>query len=202
MIKIITVPSNCICVKIGWNCLIQGKIITIRRRLKYIFLIVWKHELAQILYPVFLHFYLELVNKNQSKLASEFFDKFSKLQVAYHVNDLKQLKLITNKDQMDKSEFKDTISAGKYNIKLCEDSYRQLKDFVKVHEFKRLVEIIKNNMLLESKSLKLKLQKTVFLANFLNKSTMGSQEMWSSKCCMLVEFLVKPTQIVSNTSSF
>jgi len=109
----------------------------------------FRHELAQILYPVFLHFYLELVNKNQSKLASEFFDKFSKLQVAYHVNDLKQLKLITNKDQMDKSEFKDTISAGKYNIKLCEDSYRQLKDFVKVHEFKRLVEIIKNNMLLE-----------------------------------------------------
>jgi hypothetical protein len=41
--------------------------------------------------------------------ANEFFEKFSSYQVHYHAIDLKQLKLITNKDQLAKSEFKDTI---------------------------------------------------------------------------------------------
>lgn len=123
----------------------------------------YKHELAQVLYPIFLHFYLELINKNQIKLASEFYDKFASMQVSYHSIDLKQLKLITNKDQLDKSDFKDTIGSGKYNIKLCEDSYRLLKDFVKMRNFKRLVDIIKNNMLLESKS-----NIRIFLSEFLS----------------------------------
>jgi hypothetical protein len=32
-----------------------------------------KHELAQVLYPVFLHLYLELVNKNLNKLGKRHF---------------------------------------------------------------------------------------------------------------------------------
>ena len=91
------------------------------------------------------------MSKNQTDLAIQFFEKFAPLQTNYHKIDLKQLKLITNKEQLERSEFKDTIGCGKYNIKLCDDSYRFLKDFVRMKNFKKLVDIIKNNMLLESK---------------------------------------------------
>jgi hypothetical protein len=46
--------------------------------------------------------------------------------------------------------FSFTDRSGKYNIKLCEESYRLLKDFVRTRNFKKLVDIIKENMLLES----------------------------------------------------
>lgn len=42
------------------------------------------------------------------------------------------------------------FSSAKYNIKISEDSYRLLKDFVRTKNVKDLIEMIKENMLLES----------------------------------------------------
>lgn len=41
--------------------------------------------------------------------AQEFFDKYVPLQFVHHLNDLKQLKLITSKEQLSRSDFKDTF---------------------------------------------------------------------------------------------
>lgn len=42
------------------------------------------------------------------------------------------------------------ISASKYNIKLSEESFRMLKEFVKTKNSKPLVDLIKENIMLES----------------------------------------------------
>jgi transcription initiation factor TFIID subunit 5 len=107
-----------------------------------------KYELGQILYPMFLHFYLDMINKDFTKLALEFFDEYSGLQSSHHAIDLKQLKLITNKWQLSKSELKETYSY-KYNVKLSEESYRHLKDFAKMKNSKQFIELMKENIMLE-----------------------------------------------------
>lgn len=42
------------------------------------------------------------------------------------------------------------FSSTKYNVKLSEDSYRLLREFVRLKNSKALVELIKENMMLES----------------------------------------------------
>ena len=43
-------------------------------------------------------------------------------------------------------------SANKYNVKLSEDSYRLLKDFVKMKSSKQFIELMKENIMLECNS--------------------------------------------------
>lgn len=108
-------------------------------------------ELAQVQYPIFLNFYLDMINKELSKLALEFFEKFSPIQSSDHMNDLKQLQFINTKEQLSRSDIKETFrhSSNKYNVKLSEESFRLLKDFVKMKNSKPLVDIIKENIMLE-----------------------------------------------------
>lgn len=108
-----------------------------------------KNELAQVQYPIFLNFYLDMINKELSKLAVEFFEKYSSIQSSHHLSDLKQLQLINSKEQLNRSNLKETFSSNKYNVKLSEESFRLLKDFVKMKNSKPLVDIIKENIMLE-----------------------------------------------------
>ena len=91
-----------------------------------------------------------MISKDYIKLSQEFYAKYASVQSQNHAVDLKKLKLITNKDQLSRSEFKDTYGTTKYNVKLSEESYRLLKDFVRMKNSKPLVDLIKENMMLES----------------------------------------------------
>jgi len=83
------------------------------------------------------------------KIAHEFYEKFLPNQTSNHSIDLKQLRLINNREQFARSDLKDTYVGSKYNIKLSDDSYRLLKDFVKMKNSKQLVDLIKENIMLE-----------------------------------------------------
>jgi hypothetical protein len=47
---------------------------------------------------------------NQNKLAQEFFTKYASMQATMHTVDLKKIKLITSKDQLAKSDIKETYT--------------------------------------------------------------------------------------------
>ncbi len=94
-----------------------------------------------------------MINKDLCKLAIEFFEKYSSVQSRHHLADLKQLQLIKTREQLNRSDLKDTFSSNKYNVKLSEESFRMLKDFVKMKNSKPLVDIIKENIMLESNNL-------------------------------------------------
>lgn len=90
-----------------------------------------------------------MINKELNKLAHEFIEKYSPMQSSNHLIDIRQLRSITNKEQLARSEIKETYTGTKYNIKLNEESYRLLKEYVKMKNSKQLVELIKENMMLE-----------------------------------------------------
>ena len=135
-----------------------------------------KDELSQMLFPLFVHFYLDMIQKDltdlgitkknllflfylftslsrfffvHNKTARQFFDKFASVQAPQHAVDVRQLKSVANKEQLSRSGIRDAYIGTKFNVKLADESYRMLKDFVKLKNSKQLVELIKENMMLE-----------------------------------------------------
>lgn len=68
-----------------------------------------QHELGMVLYPVFVHMYLELVYNGHEEQAIKFMDKFSGDQEIYFQDDLRRLALVTKKEHMKSNELADTF---------------------------------------------------------------------------------------------
>lgn len=72
--------------------------------------ITWfQHELGMILYPVFVHMYLELVYNDHETQAIKLMEQFSKEQEEYYQTDLQKLAQVTKKEHMKGNEITDTF---------------------------------------------------------------------------------------------
>lgn len=70
---------------------------------------VYKHELGMILYPVFVHMYLELVYNNHGEAAIQFMNHFKPQMEDHYQDDLRKLSYVTKRDQMKGNELTDTF---------------------------------------------------------------------------------------------
>lgn len=70
---------------------------------------ILQHELGTILYPVFVHMYLELVYNDHEQSAINFMRKFGPEQEDYYQDDLRRLAHVTKRDQMKDNELTDTF---------------------------------------------------------------------------------------------
>lgn len=70
---------------------------------------VYKHELGMILYPVFVHMYLELVYNNHEEEAVHFMNRFKPDQEDHYQEDLTKLSYVTKRDLMKGNELTDTF---------------------------------------------------------------------------------------------
>lgn len=73
-----------------------------------------------VLYPVFVHMYLELVYNGHEAQAIKFMEKFCDDQDIYYQNDLRKLAQVTKKGHMKGNELTETFKwvLWKYNILL------------------------------------------------------------------------------------
>ncbi|XP_063590433.1 uncharacterized protein LOC134767365 [Penaeus indicus] len=60
----------------------------------------YKHEVALVLFPVFVHMYLELVYNGHEEVAKSFMEKFGNTQEDYFEEDMHKLSLVTSRDHM------------------------------------------------------------------------------------------------------
>ncbi len=63
-----------------------------------------QYEVGQILWPVFVHMYLELIYNEHESQGSNFFNRFSKMQETFYETDLISLGSIMKKQQLINSE--------------------------------------------------------------------------------------------------
>ena len=61
---------------------------------------MFQYEVGQILWPVFVHMYLELVYNEHEMQAKTFFIRFSKMQETFHEADLVSLGSIMKKEHL------------------------------------------------------------------------------------------------------
>ncbi len=109
-----------------------------------------RHEFSQLIYPLFVHMYLDLVEKDHPEDAQRFFLTYVKntnLQAtvfASHKDDLFRIKSLVTKEQIAQSEYvKSFRHNGRYWIKLCNASLELLDQFlIKQQKYPLLTKIV------------------------------------------------------------
>ncbi|XP_057433615.1 transcription initiation factor TFIID subunit 5 [Lotus japonicus] len=87
---------------------------------------LYKHELLRVLYPVFIHCFMDLVAKGHIQEARNFFNAFREDHEMMHLRDLQKLEGVLTPTHLEEMEFAHSLRQSKFNIKICEYSYELL----------------------------------------------------------------------------
>ena len=88
---------------------------------------IYRHELALILYPVFVHMYLELVYNGHEEAAKSFIGHFGPRQESFYQDDIKKLSYITKREHMRGSELMENFRTSQFTVRMSRDTYTQLR---------------------------------------------------------------------------
>lgn len=107
---------------------------------------IYKHELGTILYPVFVHMYLELVYNGHTEKAISFMKKFGPEQDSYYQDDLKKLALVIKRDHMNGNELADTFKSNQFIIRISRDTLSLLKRHLNDKKASVLLNIVQEHL--------------------------------------------------------
>ncbi|KAH7839702.1 hypothetical protein Vadar_007575 [Vaccinium darrowii] len=90
----------------------------------------YKHELIRVLYPVFIHCFMDLVAKGHIQEARTFFNTFREDHEMMHSRDLQKLEGVLSPSHLEEMEFAHSLRQSKVNIKICQYSYELLLQYL------------------------------------------------------------------------
>ncbi|XP_022729245.1 transcription initiation factor TFIID subunit 5-like [Durio zibethinus] len=91
---------------------------------------LYKHELLRVLYPVFIHSFMDLVAKGHLQEARTFFNAFREDHELMHSRDLQKLEGVLSQSHLEEMEFARSLRQSKVNIKICQYSYDLLLQYL------------------------------------------------------------------------
>ncbi|CAH1447913.1 unnamed protein product [Lactuca virosa] len=89
-----------------------------------------QHELLCVLYPVFIHCFMDLIAKGHLQEARAFFNTFREDHEMMHSRDLTKLEGVLSPSHLEEMEFAHTLRQSKVNIKICQYSYDLLMQYL------------------------------------------------------------------------
>ncbi|TRY61713.1 hypothetical protein TCAL_04186 [Tigriopus californicus] len=113
---------------------------------------LYRHELALILYPVFVHMYLELIYNSHESTGKDFLDRFSVIQETFFQEDIKKLSFISKKEHMAGSELMENFQTSQFTVRMSRDTYSQLrqqKKYMSEKKYTILWNIIQEHLYLD-----------------------------------------------------
>jgi transcription initiation factor TFIID subunit 5 len=99
---------------------------------------IYKNELIQVLYPVFVHCYLELVLKGFKDEARKFLSKYKSQHTHFHYEEILILQSLTSPDLVAQNEFAQRVLNHKFIIRLSQASFELLMKFLQDSELNLL----------------------------------------------------------------
>ncbi|KAK8479291.1 hypothetical protein V6N13_051608 [Hibiscus sabdariffa] len=91
---------------------------------------LYKHELLRVLYPVFIHSFMDLVAKGHLQEARTFFNAFHEDHQLMHSRDLQKLEGVLSQSHLEEMEFARSLRQNKVNVKICQYSYDLLLQYL------------------------------------------------------------------------
>ncbi|KAE8656634.1 Transcription initiation factor TFIID subunit 5 [Hibiscus syriacus] len=91
---------------------------------------LYKHELLRVLYPVFIHSFMDMVAKGHLQEARTFFNTFREDHELMHSRDLQKLEGVLSQSHLEEMEFARSLRQSKVNIKICQYSYDLLLQYL------------------------------------------------------------------------
>ncbi|KAG2301284.1 hypothetical protein Bca52824_029935 [Brassica carinata] len=107
---------------------------------------LYKHELLRVMYPVFIHCYMDLVGKGHTQEARSFFNSFRKDHEMVHLRDLQKLGGVLAPSHLQEMEFARSLRQSKINIKICQYSYDLLIQYLHRTESTLMLGIINEHI--------------------------------------------------------
>lgn len=95
---------------------------------------LYKPELSRILYPIFIHCYLELISRNFSAHAKNFLDKFKSDHMLLHGLEISQLAGISLPEHLKEHDLAQAYRNNRYNINVSKTSLNLLLYFLHENE--------------------------------------------------------------------
>ncbi|PKA64200.1 Dynein assembly factor with WDR repeat domains 1 [Apostasia shenzhenica] len=113
---------------------------------------LYKHELLRILYPVFIHCFMDLIAEGHMQEARTFFQTFREDHELLHLRDLQKLEGILSPSHLEEMELAQALRQSKINIKLCEYSYNLLLQYLQKTQSVTMLGVINEHINFEVSS--------------------------------------------------
>ncbi|KAK3780084.1 hypothetical protein RRG08_046146 [Elysia crispata] len=112
---------------------------------------VHKVELSTILYPVFVHMYLELVYNGHQWNASQFYSRFWQDQDEHRHEDLARLTSVRQKEHMvgSDNQLLESFKTSKFILRMSRDSYTHLKRHLQEKRLSPLLTIVQDHLFID-----------------------------------------------------
>lgn len=107
---------------------------------------IYKHELGCVLYPVFVHMYLDLVCNGHQAEAVQFMKKFGPGQESYYQNDIRNLAIITKKEELSDNILVSNYKSNEFVVRMSRDTLSLLKRHLKEKKQTVLLDIVQENL--------------------------------------------------------
>ncbi|XP_010906861.1 transcription initiation factor TFIID subunit 5 isoform X2 [Elaeis guineensis] len=107
---------------------------------------LYKHELLRVLYPVFIHCFMDLVAEEHMQEARTFFHTFREDHELMHLRDLQKLEGILSPSHLEEMELARSLRQNKVKIKLCEYSYDLLLQYLQKTQSVTMLGIINEHI--------------------------------------------------------
>ncbi|EMS49310.1 Transcription initiation factor TFIID subunit 5 [Triticum urartu] len=109
----------------------------------------YKHELLRVLYPAFIHCFMDLVSEGHTLEARQFFLKFREDHELMHSRDLQKLEGTLSPLHLEEMDLARSLRENKFRIKLCEYSYELLLQYLQKTQALVMLGIINERIIFE-----------------------------------------------------
>jgi len=107
---------------------------------------IYKHELGCVLYPVFVHMYLDLICNGHEAEAVKFMQKFGPGQESYYQSDIHKLAVISNKEELNDNTLVSNYKSNEFVVRMSRDTLSLLKRHLKEKKQTVLLDIVQENV--------------------------------------------------------
>ncbi|KAK5822933.1 WD40-repeat-containing domain protein [Linnemannia elongata] len=107
---------------------------------------LYKPELMSVLFPLFLHSYLNLVNRGLKEQASKFMASYKSDHLEMHSQDIARLSIITDAQHIKENELAQMYKSNKYNLRMAPVSFELLIAFLQDNKFIVLLRIVNQHV--------------------------------------------------------
>ncbi|KAI1316959.1 Transcription initiation factor TFIID subunit 5 [Mortierella claussenii] len=107
---------------------------------------LYKPELIAILFPLFVHSYLNLVNRGLKDQASTFMESFQSDHLEMHSQDIARLATITDEQHVKENELAQIYKTNKYHLRMAPVSFELLIAFLEDNKFIVLLRIVNQHL--------------------------------------------------------
>ncbi|OBZ87275.1 Transcription initiation factor TFIID subunit 5 [Choanephora cucurbitarum] len=102
----------------------------------------YKPELRSVLFPIFVHSYLDLVSKHLPERAKPFFDTYKRDHVELHTPDLNTLETVTEPHHLQENELAQMYRDNKYNLRMSGVPFELFLNYLQDNKFMLLLRIV------------------------------------------------------------